>query len=273
MNVSHVKFLALFISAGAILAGCAANPPAIKLSHSEQQQIKEGKLVRFSDKIINQNIDPMKEALLGKVEIKKSTDRIFVCAVPNMMATDHCYPRLSEKIASYFADDGVTVESDLTKANKEVFVVLSYNYWGAAFDKTQLPTIEKSMETSNTLDIGADDPVADKKRQDKQIAEDRKNFLLDLAGVAVAAVAGGASSMQAANGVSDNTESSHIHGDAKKAKKVFWLELETKSSSDHLTFPTRTAAYIYTGPVDLRNSFAPLFDEALKSEARDIVVN
>lgn len=271
--LAEIKMKQIFVLLWvAMLAGCATQQPKISLSESEQQQIKEGKLLKFSDKIVNQSIDPIKASMMGDVVLKKSSDRIFVCAVPALF-TEGCFPHLSAKMAKYFSDKGIKVTNDAASADKKVFVVLSYNYSGAAFNNSQLPYLEKSLEKNDTLDIGAEDAVADKKRQDEQIKEDKKNFLWGLAGIALATAAGGASPMQQANGVSTASGNNHIHGDANNKKKVLWIEVQTKSGSEHVMFPTRETALIYTGPVDLQHSFAQLFDEAMKDLANDIVVN
>ena len=268
----QAKQAALVFLMGIALAGCATQQPKNRISESDQRQIKEGKLLKFSDKIVNQSIDPIKASMMGDVVLKKSSDSIFVCAVPALF-TENCFPHLSAKIAKYFSDKGINVTSDAASAGKKVFVVLSYNYYGAAFNNSQLPYLEKSLENNDKLDIGAEDAEADKKRQDEQIKEDKKNFLWSLAGVALAVATGGASPMQQANGVGMASGSNHIHGDANNQKKVLWIEVQTKSGSDHIMFPARETAFIYTGPVDLQHSFAPLFDDAMKEIANDIVVN
>ncbi len=268
----RLKSATIVFLVGIVLTGCAAPTSRVTLSESDQQQIKEGKLLKFSDKMVNPTIDPMKASMMGDVILQKSTDAIYVCAVPALF-TEKCFPHVSSRIAKYFTDRGVRVTNDPAAASKKLYVAVAYNYWGAVNNPTQLPTLEESLAKNDALDIGAENTEADQKRQDEQIKQEKTNFLVSLAMVALAAKAGGGSSMQQANGVDSVSSNNHISGSVSNKKKVLWIILQSHDGGVHMLFPTRETAFVYTGPVDLQNSFAPLFDDAMKEVANDVVKN
>ena len=126
------------------LGGCATAP---QMSDAEKDQIKSGKLVKFT------TID---HSVSGVVP---SNTRLYVCAVSTYQptASTPCYPKLSAYLGEAFSKAGIQVSSTKEKADEIVYATLSYFYVGgeraasgdayrAMFDET----IENGLEKSST---------------------------------------------------------------------------------------------------------------------------
>ncbi len=252
-----------------LITGCAA--PQVPMSAADQDQIKHGKLVKFT------TIDQDTSDKMRKDGI------VFVCAVSTNEPTDAtpCYPKMSAYIGKYFAAAGVPVSASRESANTVVYVTLGYWYLGAAvpywssgdsyralFDKTIEASIEKngvpelSKEAMDT--IFKQDEAAQKDMARQSALETAGKIAIGLASVAIGGVNGGLYASQALTGIANPESITAPHGTTgPKQMFVFLHELGTNGKDGPvLKFMGR-----YDGPLDIFQAFDILFPSAVKKTA------
>lgn len=267
--MKNVITVMLFAVVFANLTGCASvsQPTKYNLSETEQQQIKDGHLVKFADK--RTHYQEFQSAPI-KLDKSKITKGVFVCATPSTTG-DVCYPHLSNTVANYLSKHGVKLAQKASDADEILYFSLGYDYAPVddASNQRLMEELDKSISKKNGL-------VLDKITARDKSNDGRNNLLVGLGLAIIAAKAGGATPAQTANGVSFVADNSYHPGKQAQTNQVMNILLcaadpQGKQSSRFARGEYHI--YNYHGPKPLEAAFPVLFDEALKETVADIVMN
>lgn len=267
--MKNVIAVMLFVVVFANLTGCASAPQPTKynLSETEQQQIKNGNLIKFGDK---QTLHQFLQSTPVKLDKTNLTKGVFVCATPTSEG-DVCYPHLSNTVASYLAKNGVKISSEASNANEILYFSLGFDY--APADDAVNKALMEDLDNSIAIGKGV---VLDKISLRDKSDDGRKSLLINVGTALLAAKAGGATSMQTSNGVSLAAQSGGNpaqQGQPHQIMNILLCAADQQGKKSSCFGRGEYHTYSYYGPKSVEATFPTLFEQAMKETVADIVMN
>lgn len=262
----------LFATALSALTGCAGLKGNTKIGEPEKTQIKEGKLIAFSQTFAQ-------DTKTARIDNKKLKDGIYICAT-SYAPSKNCYTHLSAVIAKYFTDSGVKVAKDRGASDVVMYFGINFGYYyqniAASKDKYIMDEMESSLANNNALSVNISDP---KYTPASVAAQNKENFRSN----AVTALSTGfvavATNTPLEFGVSTGERPACDWMCSNQAMFFYITEYDpitgNKLSVDSLlrTNDIYQKLRIYDGPIKASDAFPTLFDKAMKETVADIISN
>lgn len=229
-----------------LLIGCTNTAP---LSLSDKKEIEKGKLIKFTDYL---------QGMGGDLLIKKSSQAngIYVCAAADSANSrpnteTKCFPKVSELIAQYLANNGVKISNSRGNSDDVLYFRMNFNYEGRnqyLADDYSLFSFEQSLEKNSNINL-------------------RTGNLGNIAGASIAGLALGATAIQLVGGIG---VAGGGHYEGRHWLSIVLNKVDSKNPKDNqgYVFSGR-----YVGPRKISETFAPLFDEAMKETVTQVVTN